>query len=1043
MSFLSAVAQYYVDRLESSQWEKTVFVFPNQRSGVFFANTLCSVLGENGVKGPNGVIFGLNITTLGDLLRKGSDFAVADQVTLRCELYKAYVEVEDGMGASNNESEGTSSRKRRHDFDSFYSWAGIIINDFSDIDRALVDPVKIYSNITSLQQLSDEMDYLSDRQREAIERFWHILFEEKTDAMGDKKLVHRRFVEDFRKMDALYRVFRNRLKEQDLVYPAMLLRDAAENPLCWSWDEDDVRYVFIGFSLLCPAEERIMRRLRNMKTADGLPRADFFWDYQNEMLHESPEVGKHGAGYAIKKWVLDPDLHAPKDFTVPAGVKQKEQEIVLVETAYPLSQAAVVSDILQKRIDTRKVENCVIVLPDQQMLLPVISAIPDSVTDINVTMGYDLRFSNVSSFVRLIADIFNPMWLRRRHDDGATLFNTRVVLPFLRHPYVIRCDGLDATRRVVKTIIDGNMAFVSHDDMSGLQFTSSVFGILLKFAKSFPVMASELPVDVLCDSLHSVFVSIYNTFANEGDRSLDRETIWEVLKVVRRLSVVFQIVKDDINDVRMLLRIFCSMVDQQNVDFQGMPLGGLQIMGVLETRALDFNDVIILDMNEGSWPPPRLSVNTMIPLFLRRANNMTTPDDIDSTYNYYFYRLKSRAKNVVMVRPTCMTGTRQSQLSRYVMQVEKIYGQQIETLSAQRPVMPRERRRIEIDKHTIADVLMRNPLSEQLGLRGFKISPTGFGDYVECPLKFYFKRIVGLRVEDDISEDADVRQLGLIYHGVMEQLYKPKAVKLTSERLDLLKSKAYEPNIERLIIEQFCEVMNAKHVKSFADLNGRNLLTFIMLKRLVMLTVETEQVGTVIVDTEENVDNLVINLPSGRTAVLNGSIDRQHIAPSIDGNGRYYVADYKTGEVKKMKIDSLADLFDEAKHADNKAILQVMMYCYFLRHKQDNPVKGPMSPYVIRVRNLLDDKIGMSTWVNNGTEANPDRIARIANTIIDDKGKEKKVYDPIEYSGEIEAEFERLLAEKIDEIYDVDVPFRQAESYKGCEKCDFNNICKR
>ncbi len=1020
-----------------------MFVFPNQRSGVFFANTLCSVLGESGIKGPNGVIFGLNITTLGDLLRKGSVCSVADQVTLRCELYKAYKEVFESDTRTPDNADSSMSRKGRHDFDSFYSWAGIIINDFSDIDRALVDPVKIYSNITSLQQLADEMDYLSDRQREAIERFWHILFEEKTDAMGDKKLVHRRFIEDFRKMDAMYHSFRQRLKERDLVYPAMLLRDSAENPFNWTWDENDVRYVFIGFSLLCPAEERIMRRLKNMKTNDGLPKADFFWDYQSDMLSEPHEVGKHGCGYAIKKWALDPDLHAPKDFIVPPAVRQEEQEIVLVETAYPLSQAAVVSDILQKRVESRKVENCVIVLPDQQMLLPVISAIPDSVTDINVTMGYELRFSNVSSFVRLIADIFNPMWLRKRHDDGATLFSTRVILPFLRHPYVTRCDGLDATRRVIRRIIDGNMAFISHDEVAELGFTSSVLSILPKFAKSFPLMASELPVDVLSDSLHSIFVTVYNTFADEGDRCLDRETIWEVLKVVRRLSVVFQIVKDDVNDVRMLLRIFCSMVDQQNVDFQGMPLGGLQIMGVLETRALDFDDVIILDMNEGSWPPPRLSVNTMIPLFLRRANNMTTPDDIDSTYNYYFYRLKSRAKNIVMVRPTCMTGTRQSQLSRYVMQVEKIYGQNIETLSAQRPVIPRERRRIEIDKHSISDVLSRSPLSNQSGLRGFKISPTGLSDYIACPLKFYFKRILGLRVEDDISEDVDVRQLGLIYHGVMEHLYKPKGVKLTAERLEFLGSKSFEPALEKLIIEQFCEVMNAKHVNSFADLNGRNLLTFIMLKRLVLLTVETEQAETIIVDTEEHVDDLAINLPSGKTAVLNGSIDRQHIAPSPDGNGRYYVADYKTGEVKKMKIDSLADLFDEAKHDDNKAILQVMMYCYFLRHKQNNPVNGPMFPYVIRVRNLLDDKISMPVWLQNGTDANPDRIARIANKVIDDKEKEKKVYDPIEYYGEIEAEFERLLAEKIDEIYNLDVPFRQAESYNGCAKCDFNNICKR
>ena len=1024
--FLSAVAQYYVDSLAPADWERTVFVFPNHRSSVFFSNALCSVLGRSETNGEK-VIFGLRITTLGDLLRKGADLSVADQVTLRCELYRAYKEVV----SANGDEQGAGAP--RHDFDSFYSWAGVIINDFSDIDKSLVEPVKIYSNITSLQQLSDEMEYLSDRQRKAIEDFWHVLFEEAEDALGNKKLVHKRFVEDFQKMDRLYKLFRSNLLAKDLVYPAMLLREAAENPMGWKWDEDDVRYVFIGFSLLCPAEESIMRRLSRARNSDGRPRADFFWDFQPSMLKEPDSVGKHGAGYAIKRWANDPDFKAPFGFMPPEGVRADEQNVTLIETAYSLSQTYVLAHLLEERQAGDSSTNTVIVLPDQQMLLPVMSAIPESVTDVNVTMGYELRFSQVSSFAKLLADILNPLWLRFRKDDGTVLFNVKAVLPILRHPYVVRCDGLEQTRRAVRKIIDGNMAFISRSDVAGLKLAESILGLVPENVKSLPIATTDLPVSALCSALQRIFASVYNSFAESGERDLDRETIWEALKVVRRLGVVFDLVKDDVADVRTLTRILCSMIDQQKVDFQGMPFGGLQVMGILETRAIDFDNVIILDMIEGAWPPPRQSVDTMIPLFLRNANKMVTPDDVDSTYNYYFYRLKSRARNITFIRPTAVSGTRQSQLSRYVLQLKMLQRQNVNVVSAQKCVAPMAARRFEIDKRSVADILARDPLTCGEGVRGLRISPSGLSDYVSCPMMFYFKRVVNLRLDDEINEEADARQLGLIYHAVMETLYRPKGVVLSDDLLSRMLSKEFEPKLDRLILEKFCEVLNAKHILSPSDLGGRNILTFFTLKKIVRLTLMTEVPGTIIVDTEERIDDLVIKLPSGKNAVLTGSVDRQHISPSADGGGSYFVADYKTGAVETMNVATLYDLFDPQKHKKNKAILQVMMYCYFLRHKQDAPLAGPLTPYVIKVKGGLS-----RDWhdAQSGSAADvvQNRVAYIGGK------NDKRV---LVYEGEVEALFERLLAEKIDEIFDVNVPFRQVDDPDLCGNCDFKNICKR
>lgn len=1032
MSFLSSIARHFVETLQPRDWVKTKFVFPNHRSGVFFSNSICQILEEKRDANPDYVIFGLHVTTLGDLLRTGTDLEVADQVTLRCELYKAYKEAY--IERAEQTGDVPAMHRQLQSFDTFYSWAGVILNDFADIDSSLVDPLDIYRNITNLQQMSDEMDYLTERQRKAVEEFWHVVFEETVDEMGDKKLIHRRFVEDYQLMESVYKKLRANLRAKGLVYPAMLTRDAAEadrfDPTAsWGWDEPDARYVFIGFSMLTPAEEKIMRRLSRSNTEDGKPRAEFYWDYQPSMIKGEAGNSKLDPGFAIKRWVADPDFMSPKCFTPPEAIPTEQQELTLVETAYSLSQPAIISSLLADSNPVADDEKSVIVLPDQQLLLPVMGSIPDCIKDVNVTMGYELKFSLIASFSRLLLDLFSPLRLRKSRDNGKIIFSVKAIQPLLSHPYVIRIDGLEPTRAKMREFIKTNKFYVSTADVADLHFVSQILALVPPDADTH-IKTASLPIADLCRGIQSVFTTIFNDFAQAGDRDLDRETIHEALMVVRRLSTVFDLVKEEVEEVHILMRILCSMIDQQKVDFQGMPFGGLQVMGILETRAVDFDNVYILDMNEGSWPPPKQNVETMIPLFIRKANGMVTPDNVDATYNYYFYRLKSRAKKMTFIRPTVMQGTRVSQKSRYLLQIEMLDGQKIKLISAQKGVVPRSAEPISIDKHSVAEILTCDPLTNE---RALKISPTGFGDYIKCPLLFYFKRLAHLRVDDEISEEADVRDLGLVYHSVMEHLYKPQEGQrgrvLTQIFLDGLLSKEFEPELERLIFREFRRQMNFSRVDSIDDLNGRNIITFYTLKKIIRLTIETEEPGSVVVATEEPMDNLPLHLPSGRTAILTGTIDRQHIAP----NGTYYVADYKTGSVdeqKGMKITKVEDLFDPKKHDDNKALLQIMMYSYYLRHKPIDPVKDSMTPCVVRVRNLSSDKGGMSDWLSTGKEANPDRLALI--------GKDRLVY-----AGEIEQQFESLLLEKIDEIFDLDEPFTQTEYTKSCNNCDFKNICRR
>lgn len=994
MDFLKSVAKHYVRHLPQDEWDKTVFVFPNHRSGVFFADAVSGQMAVLRRAGRPHVIFGLNVTTLGDLVAKGGGLRIADQVTLRCELYDAYKQIDD---------QGVGMR-----FETFYSWAGTIVKDFDDIDKSLASPMNVYRNVREWQELSDDLGHLSDNQREAIERYWKIVFTEEETALGDKRMVHKRFVDAYGRMEALYSAFRKQLEAKRLAYPGMLYRKAAEGDT--RWDDDSRRYVFIGFCLLTNAEQAIMRRLQKAG------RAEFFWDYEPWMLEPSVAKDIHSAGYAVAQWVGK--FPAPDGYAPPRATPRDAQEVRLLKTTYSQSQASVVAatvlqsftdkDATTKERRARAAEDhkrSVIVITDEQMLLPVLSVIPsDVVRSLNVTMGYSLRYSNISGLARLMADLQGGMNQRKR-GVGETAFSSQVVLSVLRHPYVAAVDGLEPTRAAARRLIDNNVSFATPAELGDLALTRRI-------------LRRVEPAEV-ADYATGVFESILSHFAREQGAVMDRETIWEALKVARRMPSVVGMVVDDISNPRLLMHILCSMIDQQKVDFQGMPLGGLQLMGILETRAVDFDNVIILDMVDGNWPRTATGTETMIPMTIRRNNGMLTSEEIDSTYNYYFYRLKSRAKKLTILQPSESPMSKPTEQSRYVMQMQMVDGQKIEEISTQRNIRLRQTEAIEVDKSQVGDMMRRCT----------RISPTSLSEYIDCGLKFFFRRVACIDVDDEITDEADSRELGLIYHHVMERLYSaatPTATgKLLSEEF-LRRAAADRRGISNLILEGFRLTMHNDQLKTEDDLNGRNIVTFNVILRLVTQTLESEKPGTLVEQTEEKVQ-MPFRLDDGREITLKGTIDRQHMEP--DGGGRLFVADYKTGAAGnngKLSITSLNELFAPDKHKSVKAATQVMTYCHILRHggrPDGTKEKREMVPYVLSVKNLHEKDHGMAN----------------RTVLIGDRNHKERLV----YSSETADEFDRLLSAVINEIFDESIPFRQTEDSNSCKICDYRHICKR
>lgn len=989
MDFLKSVAKYFIRQLPLQQWQDTIFVFPNHRSSVFFSDAISRQLAVLQRAQKPHVILGLQTTTLADLLLRGSNLQIADSVTLRCQLYDTYKSI-------------LPEEVQPLKFETFYSWANVILNDFQDIDNSLAAAPAIYRNVTEWHKLSDDLSYISDRQRKAIEEFWNITFTEEQTPTGETRQVHKRFIETYGRMEQLYSTFRDRLRVQGLAYPAMLYRDAAENVMPQNWDNPEKRYVFIGFSLLSQAEDAIMSRLQKAQ------RAQFFWDYQSWMLEPAEADNIYGAGYAVAKWVKK--YPAPFPFTPPRETPPERQKVSLITTTYPQTQASVVaSEMLgtmtdaditpdeRKQSSKRDYKRSVIVIPDEQMLLPVLSVIPtDIVGNINVTMGYDLRYTNISGLAHLLADLQSPLNIRQR--DGKLLFSSQTVLAILRHPYVTAVDGLDETRVAVQALITRNMSFVSPDEaeLAALPLTS----LILKKVQTQEVVSY----------VTSIFDTILSHFAHTSGATLDRETIWEALKVTRKLTTVIALVINDIQDTRMLLYILCTMIDQQKVDFKGMPLGGLQLMGILETRAVDFDNVTILDMTEGKWPRKVPATESMIPIVIRRNNNMPTSEDRDSTYNYYFYRLKSRAKRLTMIQPVNenASSSRPTQVSRYVLQMMMLRNQHISTFSAQPNIRIPKSTTISVDKTEVADLLSA----------GLTLSPTSISDYIKCPLKFFLRKVAHLNVDDEITEEADNRQLGLIYHAVMEALYKKKPGEkgriLTKEFIN--KTIQNVQALDDLIISEFAKTMKNSALRTEGDLGGRNILTFKIIQNLVNQTLRTEKENTIITDTEMKI-NCDVPLPDGRKASLTGTIDRQHREPD---ESSLFVADYKTGSDKTpIEIKSVEELFQPDNHEKVKALTQTLIYCYMLRHALG--VRDTLIPYVIALKYIHKDE---------GSREN--RIAKI--------GKDKSI---VKYDGDFESEFDALLESKINEILDPAVPFTQTTVSRNCSYCDYTHICHK
>lgn len=961
--FLYSVARRFYSEYEADLYRYT-FVFPNRRAGVFFQKYLAEIAGKT--------LFFPSILTIEELFESLSDYRIADRIEMLVLLYGCYTDIG-----------GTIET-----FDDFLYWGEMLLNDFNDVDKHLTDARQIFKNISDLHSLDRDASYLTPEQIEAIRRFWMNFMPIENNSTKKK------FQETWQILFEVYTAFRAALHEKGHAYEGMLFRQVAEKAR--AKEALNLRFsniVFVGLNVLTPAEAALLEYLKNLGVAD------FYWDYDSPQVRDPQNRASYRISENLRRFPSNFMLHDSMQMqTVDPQRDRPKIEVIGIPSG--VGQAKHVTHILAQLIESGEIPDpdqalsTAVVLPDENLLLPLLYSIPEEIGKINVTMGYKLSYASVASLVEHLAGLQRNV----RMSAGETVFYYRFVLSVLNHPLVARATQGEVEE--LKThILKNNRVVVSVQELSKHRLLELIFVPLFHWRDVAGYLKSILShlFDTLTEAKHRD-----GGGAPDHVRPIDleREFIVRYYRTVVRLQDTVDPRQE--MSVETFFRLLKRLVQGVSVPFSGEPLSGLQIMGVLETRVLDFDNLILLSMNEGVFPLKN-PVNSFIPYTLRKGFGLPTHEHRDATYAYHFYRMISRARRVFMLYDTRTEEMQTGEVSRYFYQLKYLYAHAFdiqERVLAHEVWVPET---VPVSIAKTADV-MRKLNRFRVG-GDASLSASLVNNYINCPLQFYFAAVEGISEETEVQESVEADVFGSIFHRLMETIYnRLKNVSVTADALSaVIADEAY---LTGLIEKGFARYY-FKDDANPRPLQGQHYLIGEILRSYVKQTLQADKqfVPFRYIASEHRFD---CSYRVNDTLEVNfkGSIDR------IDEVGETCrIIDYKTGS-GAADFKDIQQLFDSSKNNRPYQILQVFLYALF--YGLENPTVR-LSPAIYYLRFIFK---------------NFDPSISCQHNRIDDIAP---------YMPEFIERFHTVL----EEIFDPSVPFLQTSNRKNCEWCPFKEICGR
>lgn len=1025
MPFLRQVAKAYADN-EREHLADFCFIVPNKRSGVFLSKYFSEVLTADGTE----AALTPSVITISDFISELSDKTEMSRIEMLFILYEVYSDIV----RKHMTDADIASGKGLVDFNRFQYWGDILINDFGDVDRYLVDARQLFRNIESLKEIS--ANYLTEEQLEVIRRYWNeelvpepvkefwnhaVHVNSRRDGKAANKNVAG-FVKLWQVMLEVYDSFRNRLSAEGLGYGGMIYREVAE--MLKEADADDFdcdRYIFTGFSVLSKSEQSIFTSMQRL----GI--ADFYWDYASPAMY----IKGNRASRFISRYVKE----YPSLYRVGLDKETDFPDITVVAVPSTFGQAKTVVPILKRLYPQRfgaaspagspdpALEDTAIVLPDENLVSPLLNAIPEAISTVNVTMGFPLSHTTVASLIKNIVS----MQLRARELRSVDTFFFEDVIALLSHPlirsrYAAVCDKIVATINKQR-IFNVPVTFFDNAEYAGVR---QVFSIVKNLNDSDGVIdyLDNLLLwlaDVISPGYRNYEVPDASDEADEAEvTGHNRSTRLELQYIqsyraavdeLRRLNERYLKSGKLFLEDKTVFHLAERILGNQSVAYEGMPLKGLQVMGVLESRGLDFDNIILTSMNERIFPRKHYA-KTFIPDALRKGYGMATIDHQESMYAYYFYRLIARARHVYLLYDARTSGLRAGDMSRYINQIKYQFpADKVRFTGSQYRMAPTKPDVLSVSK---TPAIMRE-LQRFMSKKNSRfLSAHSLNTYINCPMQFYLANIERYYPENDVHDFMDEGTYGTIVHEVAERMYIE--LKGDSESLPLT-PEVYRKLSDKKMLEEYVARSIRTHYLCLPPddpnpLFGDSAIFQKLIVRTLLKMFEREQeLSDVEFMAGEDSKYVRLKVNDRFTINLNYRIDRvdRVCAPGTEPMIR--IIDYKTGSDKTSAVN-IDRLFAHGKASEQpKAIFQLLLYCNAFA--QNEGFDGPIQPYIYRLRRVAVEPF------------KPLVINRL----------------PVNDYRDINDDFLDRLGRLLDEIYDPGVPFRAFPEKDNCKYCKFKELC--
>lgn len=955
-TFLKQVAHDLYNKTEGN-FTKVAIVFPNKRASLFF-NEYLAQESDRPIWSPTYV-------SISELFRQSSDLSIADPIKLVCDLYKVF-------------QKATGSKET---LDDFYFWGEMLIADFDDADKNMADTHALFSNLKDLNELMDNYDFLEEGQKEALSQFFHNF------SINQVTELKQRFISMWNVLGDIYAEYKALLESQSIAYEGMLYRQVIEQLDVEALPYN--KYIFVGFNVLNKVEHTLFKKLNEAG------KAMFYWDYDTFYLNKTP----HEAGEFIRRNLRDFPSELPASFFDNLN---QPKEVTFIESPTENGQVRYLPQWIRENLTSQEKETAV-VLCNEALLQPVLHALPDNVKHINITMGFPLSQTPAYSFVNALMELhtsgYNP-------NNGRYLFAE--VISVLKHPYTRQLSP--EAEKLEQTLTRDNRFYplpseLKQDNVLELLFTPRRNNLDL--------------CSMLSEALKEVAVIYQQQAASHSDAfdQLYRESLFKTYTLVNRFHTLIE--SKELNvQAGTFQRLLTRVMSSSSIPFHGEPAIGMQVMGVLETRNLDFRHLIMLSVNEGQLPKAG-GDSSFIPYNLRKAFGMTTIDHKIAVYAYYFYRLMQRAEKVTLVYNTATDGINRGELSRFMLQFLIEWGYPVLRKQLEAAQSPQSSAPIIIEKTPDVMERMKSVFDIRNNPKAL-ISPSALNCYLDCPLKFYYKYVALLSAPDEVTADIDSAKFGSIFHYAAEHIYKDLTAhgKLISrENLEtLLKD---EVRLQTYVDNGFKELFFNLPPNEQPEYNGIQLINSAVIVKYIqqLLRNDLRYAPFTFVGSEQRIfENIEICTSTGDIqSRIGGIIDR------IDSKGESLrIVDYKTGGDADTPAN-VQSLFIPDKKRSNyvfQTFLYASIVCKKLREKNDSRLVAPALLYI-------------------------HRAASENYSPVIQMGEPRKPKEPVDNFAQYEGDFRENLKTLLEDIFNPDISFTQTEIEDKCAYCDFKALCKK